>query len=98
MYTTVTFMGRDVTANAEDELPIKNHLPADLGASFRTLNQCSIAVSRQNRMPLDIGCILRSWLGERMSISMNRMLRTIAVAVRPTRPATSMRNRWWRAP
>ena len=39
MYTTVTFMGRDVTANAEDELPIKNHLPADLGASFRTLNQ-----------------------------------------------------------
>lgn len=39
MYTTVTFMERDVTANAEDELPIKNHLPADLGASFRTLNQ-----------------------------------------------------------
>ena len=39
MYTTVTFMGRDGTANAEDELPIKNHLPADLGASFRTLNQ-----------------------------------------------------------
>lgn len=42
MYTTVTFMGRDVTANTEDELPIKNHLPADLGASFRTLNQLSL--------------------------------------------------------
>ena len=39
MYTTVTLMGRDVTANAEDGIPIKNHLPADMGASFRTLNQ-----------------------------------------------------------
>lgn len=39
MYTTVTLMGRDVTANAEDGIPIKNHLPADLGASFRTQNQ-----------------------------------------------------------
>lgn len=39
MYTTATLMGRDVTANAEDGLPIKNHLPAELGASFRTLNQ-----------------------------------------------------------
>ena len=39
MYITVTLMGRDVTANAEDGIPIKNHLPADMGASFRTLNQ-----------------------------------------------------------
>lgn len=39
MCTTVTLMGRDVTASAEDGLPIKNHLPADMGASFRTLNQ-----------------------------------------------------------
>lgn len=39
MYTTVALMGRDVTANAEDGIPIKNHLPADMGASFRTLNQ-----------------------------------------------------------
>lgn len=39
MYTTVTLMGRDVTANAEDGIPIKNHLPADMGANFRTLNQ-----------------------------------------------------------
>lgn len=31
MYTTVTFMGRDVTANAEDELPIKNHFPLTWG-------------------------------------------------------------------
>lgn len=39
MYTTVTLMGRDVTDNAEDGIPIKNHLPADMGANFRTLNQ-----------------------------------------------------------
>lgn len=39
MYTTVTLLGREVTANAEDGFPVKNHLPADLGASFRTLNQ-----------------------------------------------------------
>lgn len=39
MCTTATLMGWNVTANAEDGLPIKNHLPAELGASFRTLNQ-----------------------------------------------------------
>lgn len=39
MYTTVAFLGRNVTASAEDGIPIKNHLPADMGASFRTLNQ-----------------------------------------------------------
>lgn len=33
------FFGRTVTVNTEDGLPIKNHLPHDLGAEFRTKNQ-----------------------------------------------------------
>ena len=43
MYITVTLMGRDVTANAEDGIPIKNHLPADMGRAFVRLTSGLIA-------------------------------------------------------
>ena len=39
MHNQARLFGRTVTANAEDGLPVKNHLPPDLGAAFRTESQ-----------------------------------------------------------
>ena len=38
-YETAELLGQEVCANIDDFLPIKNHLPADLGASLKTRRQ-----------------------------------------------------------